>query len=253
MLLTIYLSLQVELELGLFEDAVENFSKVLDHHVGSSIHPIAAYGQGIALLSIAQQELQDGKFGSAFSNVQIAIKGCIELANDFSCIYKLLGDLYSFGASVPLSVFEGDVDKEEGMLSNCMKEKLAFVARGEQAYRSALRLHETTKRDDSHSIARASFLCDVACNVLLQANIMSLRFEAEGKYQDSDEMYERAAKEFENVIACNPVHASAWCGLGCAVKDPLLAQRKCTVVFVAFACARIWFQLFTPSLFICFR
>jgi tetratricopeptide (TPR) repeat protein len=221
-----YLPLQVELELALFEDAAEKFAKVLEYQVGGIPQPIAAYGQGIALLSIAQRDLQDGKVGSAFASIQKAIKGCIEFTSDFSCIYKLLGDLYSFGASVPPSVFKTPHEQTEGGVLDCIEKQLKFVSRGEGAYRSALKFHEATKGDDSYNITRASCLCDAACNILLQAKIISTRCKIDRIHSDADEMYEQAAKEFENAIDCNPLHAAAWCGLGCAVKDPLLAQRK---------------------------
>eukprot|EP00980_Cylindrotheca_fusiformis_P022263 scaffold9159_cov121-Cylindrotheca_fusiformis.AAC.5 len=219
-------SAQVELELGLFEDAADKFARVLERDSDSPMQSIAAYGQGVALLSIAQRDLQDGKAGSAFDCIHKAIKACVELANDFSCICKLLGDLYSFGALVPLSLFEDYCDEEKGVVvPDSVEAKLNFVSRGEDVYRLGLRFHEASKPDDGYNMTRASILYDVACNVLLQADIASDRCDTLGMYSNVNKMYAQAAQKFEDAISCNPLHGAAWCGLGCAANDPLLSQH----------------------------
>lgn len=216
----------VELELALFEDSAEKFSKVLQKQDAEDSNMlIAAYGQGVALLSIATRDLQDGKAGTSFSNVQRAIEGCLKVSSEFICIHKLLGDLFSFGALVPSSVFNDKSESNEVELVQCLEKQLSFVSRGEDAYRSAFKLHDATE-EDGYSITAASSLCDVASNLLCQAQILS-RLSAIGPTSsNAEECYKRATNEFERAIALNPIHSGAWCGLGCAVKDRLTAQRK---------------------------
>ncbi len=92
-----------ELELGLFDDAVDKFTRALEN-ADKQMNSMAAYGQGLARLSMARRDLLDGKAGAAFVHVEKAIQGCNNLELKAGCIQKLLGDLYSFGASLPPDV-----------------------------------------------------------------------------------------------------------------------------------------------------
>ena len=83
--------------MALFEDAAEKFGEVLQRKEETSARQIAAYGQAIALLSIAQRDFQDGKAGAALKSIKRAVSSCKEFSGgNFACIQKLLGDLYSF-------------------------------------------------------------------------------------------------------------------------------------------------------------
>jgi tetratricopeptide (TPR) repeat protein len=221
----------VELELSLFDDAAERFARVLQRDEGSS-HAIAAYGQGIALLSIAQRDHQDGKAGSALVRIEQAIDSCQHFSVDFGCTRKLLGDLYSFGASLPPNVFISGDDPTKDDGGDSVQRQVEFVAKGENAYRSVLDAEKFEKADEA-SLLRASVVCDVASNILLQAQIAISRHESGNislqshSVPEVDKLYERASEEFRNALEANPLHVPAWCGLGCAVltKDPLLAQH----------------------------
>jgi tetratricopeptide (TPR) repeat protein len=215
----------VELELGLFDEAAEKFTRVLERD-DKSVHAIAAYGQGVALLSIAQRLAQDGKAGAAFAHVQVAIDSCLSLTMDYLCTRKLLGDLYSFGASLPPDVFSG-----EGPVS-MIHAQLDFTSKGEDAYRSAVNL-QVARDEEELKLLRASIMCDIGANILLQAQLLSLVNSvdftscAEHGAPEVTECYDRSMKEFQAAIASSPLYAPAWCGLGCAVaaSDPLLAQH----------------------------
>jgi tetratricopeptide (TPR) repeat protein len=136
---------QVELELGLFEEATEKFDLVLQREKDPS-RTIAAYGQGSALLSLGHRDALDGKAAAAIQHVSRAIS-CIEniflregvASPPAGCALELLGLLYSFGALLPPDVFlevadDGSHVDEQSML----KAQASFVANGEKAYRDAI-------------------------------------------------------------------------------------------------------------------
>lgn len=219
----------VELELAVFEDAVDKFAIVLERPDETS-HAVAAYGQGIALLSIAERDLQDGKAGSAFSSIRQAIDNCLNFSVDFACTRKLLGDLYSFGASLPPNVFNESESCYENVADECIQKQLQFVSKGEDAFRSTMDAKSVT--DDDFEILQASTICDLGSNILLQAQVLSSRYESGSNTEaqsipELDKLYERASSEFEKAIDKNALYAPAWCGLGCSnvKREPLLAQH----------------------------
>jgi hypothetical protein len=228
----------VELELGLFDDAANNFFRVLERQEGPT-QSIAAYGQGVALLSIAQRDAQDGKAGAALAHVQRAIESCLVSSSElYGCTRKLLGDIYSFGANLPPSVFQDEHDSEERLSEkDHVRAQVKFIAKGEDAYRSAAEM-QVAMDDNELRVVRASIICDAGVNILLQAQCLSILYGgicgsdcavSEGN-QELQDCLNRAAQEFRVAIETSPLHAPAWCGLGCAVvaSDPLLAQHAFT-------------------------
>jgi tetratricopeptide (TPR) repeat protein len=216
----------VELELGLFDEAAEKFNRVLDREDSSS-HAIAAYGQGVALLSVAKRDTQDGKAGSAFANIKQAIDGFESSSKAFGCTRKLLGDLYSFGAGLPPDVFLDKNAEEKVSTEEMLKAQLSFICKGEDAYRSAVDC-QIAPDEVELAILQASVISDIGANILLQAQLFSvLHNMGSGSDSDMNDCYDRASKEFRKSMDVNPMHAPAWCGLGCAVaaNDPLLAQH----------------------------
>jgi hypothetical protein len=241
---------QVELELALIEDSAEKFARVLQNDkLGDSNRVVATYGHGIALLALATRDLQDGKAGSALISIQKAIRSCLQVSGDFVSIQKLLGDLYLFGASIPSTVFIDKTEQSELDLVKSLNVQLDFVSQGEEAYRSALKVYEAKGEGDGYKFAGSSTLCDVASNILCQAQILLNLSEIDDGITNTDEVYRRAATEFENAIRLNPLHAAAWCGLGCAVKDPLLAQRKCHIKYCIMHYAVFVFRNIYPKYF----
>jgi len=217
----------------LFDDAAEKFDRVLRREE-SSEDSVASYGHAAALFSMAERDLMDGKAGSAFENVQRAIESCLQSIK-FGCQFKLLGDLYSLGASFPPNVFAEDEDDVTESMHHVIRRQIGFVSKGEGAFRRFLETQTFTGLGEEERLAiRSSISCDIAANVLLQAQILpSLRGSVEYDSRNNissevDGLYERAADTYRMAIEENPIHAASWCGFGCAVlnKDPLLAQHS---------------------------
>jgi len=102
---------QVELELGLMDEASVKFEKVLEESDSSPTRYSAAYSLATCMLVIARQDVEEGKFGAALSHLEkgIEIVSTHLIGTDedttFSCNWKLLGDLYSSASILPPSVF----------------------------------------------------------------------------------------------------------------------------------------------------
>ena len=215
---------QVEQELGCFDEAAEKFARVILRN--DSRLSVALYGQAVALFSTAKRDLMDGKAGAAFFSIKHGIENCLNSSIKSGCELKLLGDLYSFGASFPFKVFCDDDNPIQDM-EYCFQKQLEFVTRGEEAFRSSL----TSFGDEEDMLAiKSSILCDIALNILLQAQLMSsIQIDSDNNPRSRKVIarYDRAAEAFRQAIEYNPIHAPSWCGLGCSVlkEDPLLAQH----------------------------
>ncbi|GAX23395.1 superkiller protein 3 [Fistulifera solaris] len=210
---------QVELELGLYADANSNFQKAAQGADSTEL-AWAMYGQGVSFLALAQRDFHQEKFGSAFTMLKQGIESCgtpfQHLSMSFS---KLLGDLYTFGASLPSDVFVG-FEEEKHDETEC---KLAFVAKGEAAFLQAIETHTNWEGEDK-ALLEASLLSDLATNKLLRAQILiSTSYDIEKGKQ----LFEEAAEVFRQAIGIYPQNPAAWCGLGSSVfnSDPLLAQH----------------------------
>jgi tetratricopeptide (TPR) repeat protein len=215
---------QVEQELGCFDEAAKKFASVILRN--DTRLSVALYGQAVALFSTAKRDLMDGKAGAAFCSIKHGIENCLNSSIKSGCELKLLGDLYSSGASFPFKVFCDDDNPIQDM-EYCFQKQLEFVSRGEEAFR----LSRTSFGDEKDTIAiKSSILCDIALNILLQAQLMSsiqIDSDNSSRSQDVITRYDRASEAFRQAIEYNPIHAASWCGLGCSVlkKDPLLAQH----------------------------
>lgn len=206
------------MELSLFDDAVEKFERVLFRKEGFN-HAVASYGQGVGLYYLARRDFEDRKYGSSMARIQRAIECCEISSSSFGCIKKLLGDLYSFGALLPQDLFlYGSGDN----MVTAIKNQVELVGRGASAYRSLIEFLP----DDVPNSVKASALCDVGSNILLQAQISE---NAATQIEDTGvgDLYEKSRREFVAALELDPLCAPAWCGLGCAViaDDPLLAQH----------------------------
>lgn len=190
----------------------------------TNISAVAAYGHGQALLAMAQQDLKEGKAGAALQHVLIAIDGCKSSRSTSCCMFKLIGDLHSFSASLPTKLFQhdGGGDAGEGDEEGVLKCHLEFVARGEVAYLQAKEA-VVAPNEEEKSLVCASFLCDCASNILLQAKLLA---HWHGVGTDSAvnsppsavvNTFTRAADKFRQAIQLSPLYAPAWCGLGCAL------------------------------------
>jgi len=217
------------MELGLYEDAEERL-KVIDMGDTGDAVLVAAYVQGVALAALAQRDNQDGKSGSAKRRTQQAVEICQKIReHPHVCVQKLIGDLYTFGASLPPDVFKDDdntsnFEEDESVL----RSQLSFISKGEHAYRAAVDL--VVGDTDDSDVLRASLYTDAGANLLMQAQLLSAWEEKGLKNQSSPEAkksFESAAQDFRRAVEVCSTFAPAWCGLGCAMarSDPLLAQH----------------------------
>ena len=237
---------EVDLELGLFDDAAEKYSRVLQHaDTFGTFVGIAAFGQGRALLAMAQRDAQDGKAGAAYNLMKRAIdgiqkilvscKGNQTVQSDFGCVVKLLGDIYTFGAGLPPALFNED-DSRGYSSGEHLRSQIAFIAQGEACYLAV----KTTKGmlDDEAALLDSAIQCDLGTNILLQSQILAMLYgEGQGlnlslvdvvhSCNEVKVSFDRASDCFRSALTESPLYAPAWCGLGCALcgTDPILAQH----------------------------
>uniref|UniRef100_A0A7S0PVA5 Uncharacterized protein n=1 Tax=Asterionellopsis glacialis TaxID=33640 RepID=A0A7S0PVA5_9STRA len=255
---------QVELDLGLHEEAAEKFAIVLDRNDGIA-QLQAAYGQGCALLALAQTDVQDGKGGIAFEHLSLAIDGLLEslvekddagsVTSFFVCALKLLGDLYSFGANLPPDVFADENTRDDMEVG--VRSQIAFIARGEEAYRAVESMQEKEQGDGDLNALWVAAVCDLGANILLQGQLLSsLNGEGSGvnnecsshhiirKVPEVNDKFVNATKIFQRAVDINPLFAPAWCGLGCSTTDPLLQQHAfCRALQLNKTAPEIWSNL----------
>ncbi|KAL7555265.1 hypothetical protein ACHAWF_018923, partial [Thalassiosira exigua] len=245
---------RVELDLGLYEEAVEKCDGVLSsEEPAPHIRRMAAYIEGEALLFLARIYVQEGKFGASLSQLK---RGVVRLSAFLPpgeksekgqyCVVKLLGDLYSSGNSLPSYVYSRDSSpdekKDEGKrrLRPEIENQLAFIMEGEKAYSLALELakHVDANEDDKYLVAASSV--DLGTNLLSQARVLSMAM-GEGSGGDTKtslsdlctksgqikDLISRSINAYLCAIDSSPHDAPAWCGLGCALipVDPLMSQH----------------------------
>lgn len=222
-------SFKVEMELGLFDEAEEKFSRAMDCSDDEMLR-IAAYGCGVARLSMAQRDLYDGKAGLAYALIQRGVRDCHKLRGRTNvCVQKLLGDLHSFASILPSDVFGEDgfcsgLENNEALL----RAQLDFISKGKDAYQHAHSLVDVF--GEVSDAIRASLITDIGSNLLMQAHLLC-DWESKGLHHQSSEegsnFLSCAAAEFGRALKFCPTYAPAWCGMGCAVinSDPLLAQH----------------------------
>jgi len=230
----------VELELGLLDEAAEKFERVLHDHDALTRYN-AAYGLASAMLVFARQATGEGKYGGALSCLKKGIKALMSFVDDaddtdFYCVWKLLGDLYSHGSIIPPSVFE------ETLNSDGNKEKLEFIAKGEDAYNqitaSVDKIDDPERKDGLSSIWTTASN-DLGINLLLQARIHSeclhedsgigscTSYLGVAKDDETQILLDLAVYHFVASIESDPLLPMSWCGLGSALvsREPILAQH----------------------------
>ncbi|KAL9182460.1 hypothetical protein ACHAXT_013112 [Thalassiosira profunda] len=247
---------QVDLDLGLYEEAAEKCDAVLSMESPSHIHRMAAYTKGESLLFLARTDLQEGKFGSCLAHLRKGIGKLSALSlkegstkGGYYCEVKLLGDLHTSGSSLPSYAFagargaDGDANREGnvGPLSEEAENQLSFLRKGEQAYTLALELGDDAdgnEEDNQYLISAAA--TDLGTNLLSQARIISSAlgegsggatktslFDLASQSSRIKDLVTRSINAYLRAIDASPHEAPAWCGLGCALVavDPLQSQH----------------------------
>ena len=237
---------QIDLDLGLYEEAADKSAKVLSADAPLHFQRMAAYIEGQSCLFLARSCIQEGKFGSSLSYLE---KGIVRIsalsigensAESHYCEVKLLGDLYSSGNSLPSYVF-GQHPEKNGRLSDEVQSQLSFLMKGENAYTLAIELSKKAdKNDQDNNGLVAAAAIDLATNLLSQARVLLLAL-GEGSGNGGSKKSSRADKESSRIndliarsinaylfaVDISPHEASAWCGLGCALiaVDPTMSQH----------------------------
>lgn len=219
---------QVELELGLLEQATEKFGNVLQSR--STIDRYnAAYGLASCMLMFARAAVEEGKFGDALSHLREGIDALesMEITKsqlNFNCALKLLGDLMSFGYILPASTFASeqvlDVDAE----------KMKFVAAAATAYETILMKLDGVITGSLSEIRRTAFI-DLGINFLLQArlSLSPVQFSnTQSKdFNKGQDHIKSSIHYFLQAVEIDPTSPIGWVGLGNAYlfKDKILAQH----------------------------
>lgn len=244
---------QVDLDLGLYEAAADTCAEVLAFDTSFHVKRMATFIGGEALLFLARERIQEGKFGSCLTHLKMGAARLKSLsteqksARSHYCEIKLLGDIYSCGHSLPSYVFspmrteESLSDYNEEQFSRDVECKLSFLVEGEQAYTLAFeRVKEGSDQGDDARWLVAAAATDLGTNLLSQAMVVQ-RAIGEGSSQSDSTLSSPPAKKssrlqglmirsinaYLSAIDASPCDASAWCGLGCALKavDPIMAQH----------------------------
>mmetsp|Transcript_4491 Transcript_4491/g.10140 ORF Transcript_4491/g.10140 Transcript_4491/m.10140 type:complete len:1850 (-) Transcript_4491:1250-6799(-) len=261
---------QVDLDLGLYEEAADKCAKVLSLKSSAHVHRIAAYIEGEALLFLARSCAQEGKLGACLSYLEKGITRISALqleeqsTKEHYCEVKLLGDLYSSGNSLPSYVFAAASplqDKQQkdkiDYFSREVENQLSFLMKGEQAYTLALELgKEEDGNEEDSKMLMAAAATDLGTNLLSQARVVSMALgegsgggtqtaSSELAMQSSQlkDLITRSVNAYLCAIDYSPHEASAWCGLGCALiaVDPLFSQHAfCRALQIDASLADSW-------------
>ena len=265
---------QVDLDLGLFEEAADTCAKVLALDSSLHVRRMATYIEGEALLRLARGRIQEGKFGSCLS---LLMKGAARLKSHSSeetcgstamhhCELKLLGDIYSCGSSLPPYAF-GPLKADEPLshnneehFSRDVESKISFLMEGEHAYALAFAMaNEGSDHDDDNKWLVAAAATDLGTNLLSQARVVQLALGGGSSQLESTasapstiksnrllSLITRSVNAYLSAVDSSPLDASAWCGLGCALisVDPIMSQHAfCRGVQLDSSLADSWSNL----------
>ena len=203
----------VEAELGLHIEAYTRFKSVLQQY---EFNESTAFGLARSCLPLSKVCLEEGKHALALKYLFEGI-GVLERHSAKSLsAFKCLGDLYSFGYTLPHFLFSNDGLKVS---------QLQYISKGENSYRSAYKLSEEKNLDAS---MRAALMCDVGINLLLQGQIcLQSLFIPSSNDDDHIKRFKEASECFLLSIKLEPSYSIAWSGLGTSLIhiDPILSQH----------------------------
>jgi len=242
---------QVELELGLLDDAAIRFEQVLMVTKNKNRYS-ASYGLASCKLLSASRNIGEGKFGAALIDLKRGVDSLSLFFNDgeeevnFFCTMKLLGDLHSHGYGIPPTVFltsEGLPTDDHGT-----ENKLSFIKRGENMYKRLLQDVEAKAQTFNDNSLIAAALNDIGINILLQACVRNKILCGDSSRQDGklESLLKESAEYFEKAIDLNQLDPLSWCGLGCALfsSDAILSQHAfCKALQVDRNCHEAWTNL----------
>ena len=205
---------QVETELGLLDCAIGKYRLALQGtEGGGGLESPMKFGFAYTLLLCAHRNMMHGKFGSAIRVLEeaTALFGEGSLLSHH-CVCKLLGDIYTAGASIPLELFNPPTTDA----------RLSFLEKGSKYYEMAAEVARSSTFPDSLSIVAAA-KTDAAINFLVRAQLSM----SSAGHDEAEDLFARASVMFREALELQPSYSVAWSGLGCSYlhKDPLLAQH----------------------------
>ena len=213
--------------MGLIDDAKEKFEAAALKTSGPR-KKTSLFGKCLASFMISRRDFQDGKVGAALHCLLNAIESCIPLASSSCSLSKIVGDMHSYLAVFPTSLFDKNCepDANNDFLSN----HLDMISRGEMYYSVALEKIKSSMDEKDMSEFLASLTCDRATNILIRAQLEAQQRGLSGTECVSDikilETFHRAKEGFVDALHLDPLLSPAWCGLGCAlIDDPIKAQH----------------------------
>jgi tetratricopeptide (TPR) repeat protein len=215
------------MEMGLIEDAEQKFKRAASVSSGAK-SKVSLGAHGMVAFMMGRRDWQDGKVGVALSRVMEAIEQCAPLAQNSSTLSRLVGDMHSFLAVFPSELFQKQRNREEA--NDIFKSQLEIIARGMEYYNSSLSIVEQSFPSDESMSLRADLVCDKAVNILLRAQLWAQSQNMSQKDcrpdQEVMDLFSSAQECFEEALQIDPLHAVAWCGMGCSlVGEPLKAQH----------------------------
>mmetsp|Transcript_35636 Transcript_35636/g.82815 ORF Transcript_35636/g.82815 Transcript_35636/m.82815 type:complete len:835 (-) Transcript_35636:28-2532(-) len=241
---------QAELSMGMHDEAYEKCSTVL---ITDPTNAKAAHVAGVGALALARRCHGEGKYSMARKWLEDAIDILNIVITDSTkeispSIYKLRGDLYTFGASLPYYVFLDPRDENMRLpMKDVLQPLLQFVQEGYQSYADVLEAADNFKLDD---LERAVAWADMGINCFFQLRISENFAQKFGRISSNSSITLTLSADVSKTFLCpefstampflkssiiaflsslkhEPHYALAWCGLGTVLArvDPLLAQH----------------------------
>ena len=245
----------------MYDEAAQKCSRVLmSPGAPQNIKRLAAYIQGESLLCLARENVHQGKFGACFEHLNAGITMITELEKEGYryCEAKLLGDLYSFAETIPCYVFGSSSEEKEGQLSSQVLCKVDFIAKGESAYATAMRLSQDQNdpEDEDAAYLVSAAATDLGTNLLAQARVLCAALgegsgggpkaslaEISAESSLIKDLLARSINAYMAAVSARPEEAPAWCGLGCSLLavDPMLSQHAfCRAIEIDPSLADSW-------------
>jgi len=207
-------SVQAELgmaqcEVGMVDEAVVNLRASLQE--GDLLVQKAL---AEALLAQACARLAEGFHGRAGEALKEGTKvlTVVPEAEWPVCVWKLLGDMHTLAFLLPPDGWD-----DQGGLQ-------AFVAKGEEAYKSILNLEPNS----------AATYYDIGLNVYGQARLAKLAAGegsgvSQSAAQSGNDLLARSAAMFARAVELDPLYSPAWVGMGCTESKRALVRQHCFI------------------------
>eukprot|EP01091_Cochliopodium_minus_P009820 TRINITY_DN2509_c0_g1_i1.p1 TRINITY_DN2509_c0_g1~~TRINITY_DN2509_c0_g1_i1.p1 ORF type:complete len:1553 (-),score=502.76 TRINITY_DN2509_c0_g1_i1:412-4707(-) len=231
----IYQIAEINLELGVFQNAIKQFTNALeilkremDDESAAYLYVPSYYGLLCANYELGKQYFFDGMHGSSFQiisnilplyqkllidlkeNPQLSKCASIEPQNLLS-LQKLFGDLHTFYFFLPTNLFSGE---------NQVENKVERISSAISFYQQMIKLLET--KNNITELSFSHFDCGV--NYFYQAQVLSKHKEQENRDRIG-KLFEKSAESFKKAIHYDNNNSAFWNALGIVEKLPKIQQH----------------------------